>query len=255
MKLAYKIEGKGMPVVLLHAFPLSSKMWDKERAVLAQEFMVITPDFPGFGASPRQKTPSLSEMAKDVAALLDELKIDKAFVGGLSMGGYVTFEFLNQFPERVKGLGIFSTRAAADKTEIRDKRFKTIDAIEREGLPPFAGKILENLLGKTTREKNPVLTAEVKKLILSADPEGVKDALRAMAGRQDLDHLLAKIHCPSLIVAGDEDPFVPVEETQGIHQRTPGSILHLFSKTGHMVNFEQPVQFQSILRSFLAKCL
>ena len=74
-----------------------------------------------------------------------------------------------------------------------------------------------------------------------------------LADRRDLDHLLPKIHCPVLIIAGDEDPFVPVEETQGIHQRTPGSVLHVLPQTGHLVNLEQPVAFGRILEHFLAK--
>ena len=253
MSLPYKMKGKGMAVLLLHAFPLSSRMWAGEMEALSDSFTVIAPDFPGFGKSPRQKTPSIADMATAAGELLDQLKIKEAFVGGLSMGGYVTFEFLRQFPERVKGLGIFSTRAAADKSEVREKRFKTIESIQKEGFAPFAKMIQEKLLGETTRKTNPSVVKEIKEMVESADSEGVKDATLAMANRSDLDYLLPKIHCPALIIAGDEDPFVPAEEAKTIHSKIQGSALHILPKTGHMVNLEQPAAFQKILKDFLKK--
>lgn len=242
-----------MPIVLLHAFPLSSEMWVKEREALSRLGQIITPDLPGFGDSPRQKTPSIAEMAKEVALLLDELKVKETFIGGLSMGGYVTFEFFRQFPKRVKALGLFSTRASADTPENREKRFRTVEALEKEGIEPFAGKIVENLLGKTTRQSNSAVVREVKQMILTANPEGVKDALRAMADRQDLNHLLGSIHCPTLVIAGDEDSFIPLEESKTMQKKIAGSSFHILPKTGHLANLEQPAACQKILKQFLGK--
>lgn len=242
-----------MPVVLIHAFPLSSEMWAHERNALARSFMVVTPDLPGFGKSSRQKAPSIPEIAKEVAQLLDHLELEKVFIGGLSMGGYVTFEFFRQFPEKVQALGLFSTRAAADTPKNREKRFKTIEAIQKDGIKPFAGKVIENLLGKTTREAHPDIVQQVKAMILAASPEGVTGALRAMAERRDNADLLTAISCPTLVIAGDEDSFIPLEETKIMQKKIAGSTFHALAKTGHLANLEQPTAFLNILEGFLKK--
>jgi len=239
---------------LIHAFPLSRLMWKEQMGALKPRAKVIAPDLPGFGESPGLAQPSLPQMAREVAALLDELKVrEPVLLCGLSMGGYVAFEFLRQFPDRVRALGLFSTRAASETPEGRHGRFKAIQKIKEEGLAAFAQRILPHLLGRTTLESQPATVGEVTRMILANRPEGVTDALQAMADRRDSTDLLSGIHCPALVVAGEEDPFIPPLEAQGMQAKITGSDLALIPRAGHLVNLEQPAAFQEALDRFLYK--
>ena len=252
--LAYEAAGQGIPVVLVHAFPLSRAMWRGEFAALQKEFRVIAPDLPGFGQSPRQAKPSIPQMAQEIAGLLDQLKVKEPVVmAGLSMGGYVTFEFLRQFPERVRALGFFSTRAAADTPEARQGRLKAAQKIRSDGLEAFGKAILPKLVGKTTLESRPAVVREVTDLILPNRPEGVADALLAMADRRDSTDLPASIPCPTLVVAGEEDSFIPVSDTQAFASQIPSAQLGVIRQAGHLVNLEQPAAFQTTLSRWLSQ--
>lgn len=227
-------------------------MWHPAAESLGKLARVILPDLPGFGQSPRQSEPSIPAMASEVARLLDELKIkEPVFIGGLSMGGYVTFEFLRQFPKRVRGLGLFSTRPAADTPEGRQKRMAVIEDIKREGLPSFAEKVILNLIGKTTRETRPEIAHLVKEMILKNSEGGVTDALLAMAERRDSTDLLSSISCPTLAIAGEEDTFVPLEEAASCSKKIPGVQFHVMKRAGHLANLEDPPAFQTLLKNFL----
>lgn len=256
--LAHEAAGTGIPVVLIHAFPLSHGMWKdsieslSRPAGLRRMARVIAPDLPGFGGSARQGEPSIPQMAQEIAGLLDHLKVEEpAVVAGLSMGGYVAFEFLRQFPGRVRGLGLFSTRAAADAPEARQGRLKAAQKIQGEGLEPFVKAILPKLLGKTTVESNPAVVEEVTGMILANVPDGVADALLAMAHRRDSTDLLASIRCPTLVIAGEEDTFIPVSEARAFVRKIPGAELEVIRKAGHLVNLEEPAGFQAALERFL----
>ncbi len=250
--LAYEMKGKGSPVLLLHAFPLSSQMWRREIEILSASYKVIAPDFPGFGGSSAEKPASIAEMAKAVKVLLDDLGVrEPVFIAGLSMGGYAVFEFLRQFPERVKGLGLFSTRALADTPETREKRFKGIEAIQAHGLEAYGKKMVENLLGETTRRAKPEITEEVMKMILANKPEGPINGLKALADRRDSTSLLPAIHFPVLIAAGEEDTIVKPEDARTLHSQIEDSVLKIIPKAGHLINLEQPAEFQKILLEFL----
>jgi 3-oxoadipate enol-lactonase len=252
--LTYSESGSGKPVVLMHAFPLSCKMWLDQVKRLSQSARVITPDISGLGRSQRQAEPSIPRMAESVAQILDSLGIrEPVFIGGLSMGGYVTFEFLRQFPARVRGLGLFATRANSDGPEVLEKRRNTVEKISAEGLGAFVPGVLENLLGATTRASRPELVKKVEALILENTAEGVMDATRAMAARRDSQDLLAQMKCPALVIGGEEDTFVTPAETRAMQERIPGSELHLFEKTGHLVNLEAPERFTALLESFIKK--
>ena len=244
--------GHGAPLVLLHAFPLSRSMWNVERALLSASFRVITPDLPGFGDSPVIHPPTIEGMAKAVWALLDRDGLTApAIVGGLSMGGYVAFEMLRQAPQRVRGLGLFSTKAAADTPPQRDGRMKLIERIRGEGVSVLLQQSLPKLLGATTHTTRPELVQRVHTEILKNDPQGVIDALQAMADRRDSTDLLASIACPTLIIAGAEDELIPSAQAQEMQQRIRGAQLVILPHAGHLANLEDPPGFQAALTRWL----
>lgn len=252
--LAYEVHGSGAPVVLVHAFPLSKVMWAGQVKELAGSCKVITLDLPGFGESAPQTSPSIATAAQSVACLLDELKIvGPVFIGGLSMGGYVVLEFFRQFPTRVRGLGLFSTRAGADSDEQKKKRHEIADKVRKEGMSVLANSMPAKLAGETTAKENPLLLEQIKGMITAGSSVGTADALIAMAGRVDSSDLLDKIHVPTLIIAGAEDKVIPASDSELMKKAVVGADLHIMAKAGHMVNLEQPEQFNLLLKNFLQK--
>ena len=255
--LAYQItenfKEDQVTLILLHAFPFSSRMWENERKELSSCARILTPDLPGFGSSGRQRKPSIAGMADKVGDLLDFLSIQEPVViGGLSMGGYVALEFFRRFPSRVRGLMLFSTRATADSTETHKKRFRTIADIERLGLRPFAEKTAPKMLGKTSVIQKPEMIEQVKQSILLSSAVGVTDALRAMANRSDLTDLLSAVSCPTLILTGDEDIIVPPQEAYAMEDKIPAAVVYTIPKAGHLLNLERPEIFVMLIETFLA---
>lgn len=253
--LAYEMKGKGMPVVLLHAFPLSSQMWEDTACLLSTQYQVIVPDLPGFGKSPLEKDVSMEAMARKTEELLDHLNIhEPVWLAGLSMGGYAAFEFLRHFPKRLGGLALFSTRATADTPAARENRFKSIEAMEKFGIEAFARKAVKSQLGKTTQEKNPELIQKVLQLMTANSAEGAIAAQKAMASRRDSSDLLAAINIPVLILAGEEDEISPASEMKAMHEKIKGSEFQTIPRAGHLIHLEQPEIFHEKFQAFLKKC-
>jgi 3-oxoadipate enol-lactonase len=252
--LGYETRGSGIPLVLVHAFPLSRKMWYSTADALKSKFQVILPDLPGFGTSPRQTTPSVPDMAAKIGTLLEHLKIkEPVILGGLSLGGYVAFECVRQFPQKIRALGLFATRATPDSPEARENRFRSIDALEKFGMEPYAKKIIKSQTGKTTQEKHPEVLQAALTLMTANSREGSEDALKAMAGRRDSTDLFASLRIPTLIVAGDEDTLIPPADMESMHQKISGSEFHLVKQSGHLINLEQPEIFHTHFKNFLGK--
>lgn len=250
--LTYTDAGAGETVLLLHAFPLPRAMWNQDIQAISGLARVIAPDLPGFGGSPRQSQPSISAMAQAAAGLLDELRINEpVIVAGLSMGGYVAFEFLRQFPKRVRGLGLFSTRAGADTAQQREGRMKLVEQLKAAGIEPLMASTLPKLIGRTSSESRPAVVSRVEKLIQTASPDGVIDALHAMAERRDSQSLLPGIGCPALVIAGDEDALIPAQESQAMARAIAGARLEVIAQAGHLVNLEQPEIFQRLTSSWI----
>jgi pimeloyl-ACP methyl ester carboxylesterase len=241
------------PLVLLHPFPLSSSYWSAEKESIGKRFSsVVVPDLPGFGSSPVQATPSIAGMAAEVAARLDKQGITEPVVmAGVSMGGYLAFEFLRQFPQRLAGLALISTRATADTAEARDTRMKTIEKIKTGERATFEKAVLPKLLGQTTMETNPNLVARIKTELTKASDAGIIAALQAMAARVDSTPLLAKIRCPVLVMAGTEDSFIPADESAAMAAVIPTARLELVARAGHLLNLEQPDIFSEIFNSWI----
>ena len=166
--------GSGLPVVLLHAFPLSSAMWLEQRNDLGDAFRIITPDLRGFGGSQLgYDEPSLDHMADDVAALLDTLALDRVVLGGLSMGGYVAMAFLRRHGERVAGLLLADTKASADPEAARANRHRIADALDESGTTQvLLDDVLPALLGETTVVERPMIQGRVRALVEDAPPAG-----------------------------------------------------------------------------------
>ncbi|MFH1807987.1 MAG: alpha/beta fold hydrolase [Pseudomonadota bacterium] len=232
-------------VLLLHAYPLSSAMWSAQLAALqAAGHQVLTPDHPGFGTVPALDSPSMDGFALHALRALDEARVDRAVICGLSMGGYVAFRILALAPQRVAGLVFANTRAEADSDEARQRRFDQIARIEREGTGWLSEAMLPVLLGPRA---NAALRASVQAMIAQAPAAGVIGALRAMAGRPSSENLLPVIQVPTAFISGEHDGLTPPAVMRPMKQQVEGARCTNLANAGHLSNLESPAVFNQVL--------
>ncbi|WP_268958735.1 alpha/beta fold hydrolase [Nonomuraea aridisoli] len=238
--------------MLLHAFPLSSAMWLAQREGLAKVCRVITPDLRGFGGSRLgDDEPSIESMADDVAELLDAEGIDKAVVGGLSMGGYVAMAFCRRHPDRVLGVILADTKATTDPSPARANRERIAQAVLSGGSDVLVEEVLPALIGPTTKERRAMVFGRVKGLVQSAPPGAVAWAQRAMAARPDSFETLGALKVPLLVVVGEEDELSPVSDAEAMARAVPDGKLEIIPKAGHLSAVEQPEAFNAAVADFL----
>lgn len=249
-------DGSLRTYVLLHAFPIGANLWEPQIRSIPAGWRLITPDLRGFGGSTEVESTSalsMSDYADDLVDLLDELGISRAVVGGLSMGGYATLAFLHRGAERVDGLVLANTRAGADSPEARANRRNMLALLDREGPSGVARDMMPKLLGKTTRETNPEAEATVRRLIKQQSPVAIRAAIHRMMHRPDSTPLLAQITVPTLVITGDEDDLIPIDESRAIANAVRGATLAIIARAGHLSNLEQPDPFNQALIAFLTK--
>lgn len=246
--------GAGDPLVLLHAFPLNRRMWDPQMQELGAGRRVITPDYPGFGRSPRPcAQPDVRHYAEGVRELLDSLGLESVALGGLSMGGYVALAFMRLFPERVSSLILANTRPDADPEEVRETRRELARRVTEEGVGILPGLQMERLLSAKTLQDKPDVVEEVRGMILESSPDGVVAALGAMKDRPDSTEELGEIDVPTLVIAGEEDELSTPEVMEEMARKIPGSRYVTLPDAGHLSNLEAPEEFNAALSGFLAK--
>lgn len=254
IELAYDIHGSGIPMILLHAFPLNRSMWMPQVEELSKDFQIITTDFRGFGESQSTDEPyTMDLLAEDIYGLLKHLTINEFILGGLSMGGYVAFAFYRKYPEMVEGLILADTRAVADNEEGKANRKAVAELVQKEGVDAIAEHMTPKLLGKTTLETKPDLIEQVKQIISTNSVKGIVNAQLGMAQRPDSNPTLKEITCPTLILVGDEDELTPLEMAENLKCNIPNSKLQVIPKAGHLSNMEQPEKFNGALKKFLLK--
>ncbi|MFT7840128.1 alpha/beta hydrolase [Saccharothrix sp. BKS2] len=221
------------PLVLLHAFPFDARMWDDARDLLKP----ITFDQRG-----GDRSPDLVVIADDVVALLDERGIERAVLGGCSMGGYVAMAVLRRHPDRVAGLVLADTRAGADTEEARANRLAMAARVEAEGVGWVPDAVLAGLLGPSP---DAAVVERARELVLAQDPAEVAWAQRAMAARSDSTDVLAAADVPALVLVGEHDALTPpalARELAGVLRR--GEYVEL-AGVGHLTPLEAPDAFAS----------
>ena len=239
-------------LVLLHAFPLSARMWEAQLALADGGWRVIAPQLRGFdGGSGDPAASSIDDYAGDVIDLLDGLHVTQAVVGGLSMGGYVAFGLLRLAKRYVQGLILADTRAEADTPEVIAGRTRLLQLIQDTGPSGVADEMIPKLLGETTRQARPAVVDAVRALILSSSAAAMTGATRALMTRPDSTPLLASIHVPTLIVVGEQDAITPPAAAESLHRAIAGSELVRIPQAGHLSSLEQPAIFSAALAAFL----
>jgi pimeloyl-ACP methyl ester carboxylesterase len=246
IEIAYERRGKGVPLVLIHGYPLDHTIWKEVIPLLEGDFDLILPDLRGFGESGlRGADSTIFDFASDIANLLTQLKIKRAILAGHSMGGYVALAFARAYTERVAGLSLISSQLRADTPEGKAGRYETARQVMDKGV----GLVVEAMTPKLSAE--PRMQAFVRELISKQKPLALSNALKAMAERPDSTDLAQTFKFPVVVVHGDTDALIPVDRGREVKALLPNAHYIELPNLGHMTMMENPQAVTDALRFFL----
>lgn len=256
VELATLDQGTGPTVLLVHGFPLHHGMWVEQIEFLAPRCRVIAPDLRGFGASDATPgTVTMERLADDLAELLDTLGVSEPVVlAGLSMGGYVAWQFWRRHAARLRALILCDTRAAADSEEVARARGGLAARVLNEGSSVLVEAMLPKLLGPETSSARPELVAELQAMIEGTSPEGAAAALRGMALRPDVRAWLPEIRVPSQVIVGEHDAISPPAEMHELAAALPSAQAVTIPRAGHLAPWENPGPVNQAIAEFLTHC-
>jgi 3-oxoadipate enol-lactonase len=243
---------RGTPVIFLHGYPFSKAMWRKQLDFLQTTNRVIACDIRGFGDSEDESSIlSIDLFAEDLLQFMDSLKIEKAIVCGLSMGGFIALNAHKRFPERFEALILCDTQCIADTAAVKEKRYKTIDDISTNGVKNFNDGFIENVFHKDSLSNKKELVEELRTVVFKNSQHIITAGLTALAERTETCSTLGAISIPTMIICGREDTVTPLAQSDFMHQMIEGSTMHVIDNAGHVSNLEHPDEFNQYLRDFL----
>lgn len=258
--LAVETSGSGLPLVLLHAFPLDHRMWNRVLP-LADHLRLIIPDQRGFGESVGSDgtaagPASIEQMADDVIGLLDVLHVSEpAVIAGVSMGGYVAQQVAVRHPDRVHSLVLCNTKFAADTPEVRAGRADLAARVGRVGQRILAEAMIPKLLASTPAANGQSDRAAIEQLLygmITRQPvTTIQAALAALGQRPDMTTAMQQCDLPVLLVCGAEDTITPPAVMQKMEELLPQGRLLVVPEAGHLAPLEAPETFCEALLAFL----
>ncbi len=247
-------QGAGPVLLLVHGFPLDHSMWRGQIETLAKSHRVLAPDLRGFGRSDvTSDKVTMQQFADDLAAMLHALRIAEpvAFCG-LSMGGYIGWQFFARHRAKLARLIQCDTRAAADTPEARDTRLRAAEEVEKIGPAKLVESMLPKLFPQAAIDAQRDFVVETKRVMLGTTWAGIAAAQRGMAERPDVSSLLPQIDVPTLIVCGEHDAIASTKEMRGIADAIPQAEYVEIAGAGHMAPLEDPPTFNMAVQKFLA---
>jgi pimeloyl-ACP methyl ester carboxylesterase len=243
--------GSGFPLVFLHGFCESNKIWLNLSTKLSDQYRIICPDLPGFGKSPLPDTEfSLEEIGDSLVIWLKNQGIEKCMVIGHSLGGYISLEILRKHQGFVKAICLFNSAAFEDTDDKKENRNKLIEFIGQHGVSPFLKTFVPSLFYPPTADKYKAVIEQIEDDGSSIRPESVMNYAAAMRDRQDSMDLLQKYPDKIMIIAGEHDQNVPLGKTHKMAEYLPKDQVHIMPESAHMSLFEQSELCYDALRKF-----
>lgn len=265
--MAVRSAGSGIPVVLLHGFPLDHAMWRQQWALvapggrLAGLARLVVPDFVGFGTSPGEAATSIAAMADDVALLLRRLAIDSAVICGLSMGGYVCQHLAAAHRGLLRGAVLVDTKLEGDTPEARAARVDLADRVGRVGTRIAAEAMVPKLLSRgpgaalddpsSGSPGRAAVEQDLRRTIEGTEVATIRTALAALADRPDMTAAAATFDVPTLLVVGADDAITPPACLESAARTIAGAELAVLAGCGHMTPLEDPRAFNEVLARFV----
>lgn len=258
--------GEGVPLVLLHGFPLDRTVWDDQMETLAGT-RVIRVDLRGAGESEPSDGPALMELlAGDVAGLLDALDVPSAALAGHSIGGYVALAFFRMYAERVAGLALVASHVNPDagqaapgtadesQRKLAAGRASLAQRLEDENsMEPAIASYLPHYFAPAAYRERPELVERAREMMARQSPRGCAQLVRGMQARLDSRDLLADVHVPALVVAGGQDYYLTAESLRETAEAMSDAEFVLLEEAGHLPQFESPQRTGDALAAFAAR--
>jgi pimeloyl-ACP methyl ester carboxylesterase len=262
VRLGYRDTGAGQPVVFLHPTPINGEYWRPLTDDLGG-VRAIVPDLRGHGRSQLGSLPvggfslvpdapvlTMAQLATDVLALMDRLKVKEAIIAGCSIGGNVLLELWRRAPERVLGLAFICAKPQPDAEANLARRAATIArARAGESAALFDG-MTQTLIGATARARRPEIVAELRAQ-MTITPEALVAVQAGLATRPNSVPTVPTIEVPILAIAGGEDPGVAPAEMEAFHAAPGGCEFHLLPDAGHLAAYEQPRKVATLMAEWL----
>lgn len=250
--MAYEDTGRGRPILFVHGYPLGRRIWQPQLQHLLGSARILAPDLRGHGDSEYTPGPfTMEQHADDCAEFLKAHGVEEPVIlCGLSMGGYASFQFVQKYPERVAGLVLAATRAAADDAEGKTARDAAIQRARAEGMGAVCAQMLPKLLTEHTRRQKPKVVELVERTILKNSADAAIADLEGMKQRPDMRASLAAIDVPTLILHGANDCLIPQVEAEAMRDAIPNAELHVLEGAAHLLNVEQPAAFNEKIKAF-----
>ena len=250
-EIAYAVVGDGLPAVLLHPFPAHHKFWLPAAQALTSRYRVLLADLRAHGDSDAGEGPATMEKhAQDLARVLNDAGVGRSLFCGVSIGGYVLFEFWRRYRGQVAALVLCDTRPQADTPEGRANRLKSAEDVLERGPEPFIDSMIAKLLGKTTLATRPDLVDGARRMMLKMSPSDIAQTQRGMAERPDSVPTLKSIDVPTLILIGEEDGLSTPADGELMRSNISGSQFKVIPKAGHYAPWEQPEEVGKLIRKF-----
>jgi len=235
------------PVLVLgSSIGTSTALWEPQVPALARRFRVVRYDHRGHGRSPVPPGPyELADLGRDVVALLDRLGVERAHVGGLSLGGMVAMWVAAHAPERVDRLALLCTSAKLGPPELWAGRAA---AVRAGGMAAIADSVVARWFPDGFADDG--TSARMREVLLATPPEGYAACCGAIEV-MDLEPVLPTIAAPTLVIAGGEDPATPPEHAARIAAAVPGARLATVDGAAHLANLSHPDDVTRLLVDFL----
>jgi pimeloyl-ACP methyl ester carboxylesterase len=253
LNLSYDDVGEGnIPIIFLHGFPFDKSMWAKQLDFFATTNRVIAIDIRGFGKSTDESTPlSIDLFSDDLMLFMNQMKISKAIICGLSMGGFIALNAQARFPDRFEAIILCDTQCIADTIEVKLNRYKTIDEIALNGTLNFNEAFIKKVFCKNSFTNKQEIVTQLRSVVMANPEQIIINGLKALAERSETCSTLPEINIPTLIICGREDEVTPLEQSEFLHTSIKASALHIIDDAGHVSNIEQPEEFNNEISKFL----
>ena len=253
--LRISVRGNGKPaVLLLHGYLESLDVWDDFTALLEDKYTVVAMDIPGHGISEVKGETHTMEMLGDVAAaVLGACGLEKAFVVGHSMGGYVALALAQRHPEMVEGLVLFSSNANADSEEKKEQREREIKLVREDKKDLLARITPQKGFAEANRGRMRDKIEELSDQIMLTEEDGIVALLRGMIAREDRNEVLRDLKVPELFIFGRGDEYIAPEAAQKIVEAHPQAEVAWLEHSGHNGFIEEPERAAEVLSDFIER--
>jgi pimeloyl-ACP methyl ester carboxylesterase len=252
-KIAYRVQGKGHPLVLIHGLCEDSTIWDDFIKGIP-DFQIIRPDLSGFGESEILPQHSIDLMAESIKAIMDALNIKKCVMVGHSLGGYVTMSFAKHYPALLNGLGLFHSHPFEDTEEKKEERRKAIQFIKQNGHIVYVKQLMPKLFAELFATSNEFL---INSLIYKASKypaATIMGAQEAMLNRVDNSEILRGVAYPVLLIIGKQDKVVSYDLSLKMMPLPEIAEVHIYPKVAHMGMFTAKDKSVKAIRHFMNLC-